>query len=138
MTLSEAKSLVVGSTVYHVSNKNADGTPQRWKVTSVKTWKTMPNRVKVGLKNGLRNYDSVSQDDLHLLMLHEPSPMRTFEKHKKNLKVDDNYVYSYGEPVAKIDDGKKEIVVDEFVSKTTSRHIGYVANQFGYSVVKTY
>ena len=138
MNLNEAKSLVVGSTVYHVTNTNADGSAQRWKVTSVKTWKTMPERVKVGLKYSMRNYDSVSQDHLHLLMLHEPSPIRKFEKYKENLKVDDNYVYSYGKPVAKIECEKRCVVVDEFVSKTTSRHINYVADQFNYTVLKNY
>jgi len=69
MTLNEAKSLVVGSTIHHATNKNADGTPQRWRVTSVKTWKRDSNRIRVGVKHGLRNYDQITESDLHLVRL---------------------------------------------------------------------
>ena len=132
MNLNEAKSLAVGSTVYYVISTNVDGTPQRWKVTSVKTWKTMPERVEVGLEShGL--WDLVSQDHLHL-MLHKPS----LKRYKEKLKVDDNYVYSYGKPVAKIDDENMCVVVDKYWSKSTSQHINYVADQFCYTVVKNY
>ena len=68
MTLEEAKSLTIGQTVYHTSKKNADGTPMRAKVTSVKTWKRDLERVEVHVKRGLyafacfneRNLDEIS------------------------------------------------------------------------------
>uniref|UniRef100_A0A6M3L671 Uncharacterized protein n=1 Tax=viral metagenome TaxID=1070528 RepID=A0A6M3L671_9ZZZZ len=56
MNIQEAKKLKSGSTVYHVTRKNADGTPMKARVTSVKTWKTRPNDVVVSVKHGLYEY----------------------------------------------------------------------------------
>ena len=56
MNIQEAKKLESGSTIYHVTRKNADGTPMRAKVTSVQTWKTRPNDVVVSVKRGLYEY----------------------------------------------------------------------------------
>ena len=56
MTLQQAKSLKHGDYVHHVSAKNADGTPQRFQVQSVKTWKTRPDDVLVCAKRGLKEY----------------------------------------------------------------------------------
>jgi len=64
--------------------------------------------------------------------------MRTFAKYKKNLKADQHFVYSYGSRVARIEFSKMQIVVDAFVSVTTSKHINYAAAQFGYVVIKNY
>lgn len=70
MTLEEAKSLKSGQIVYHVRNKNKDGTPQRWKVNGkVTTWKTFPERVYVSLKHGLYTHDHLTEDDLHLVTI---------------------------------------------------------------------
>lgn len=67
MTLDEAKSLRHGEMVHHVSRKNADGTPMRARVTSVKTWKTRPNEVEVHVKHGLYDYAVFSQYDINLI-----------------------------------------------------------------------
>jgi hypothetical protein len=64
MTLSEAKTLRNGAMVHHVTKKNADGTPMRAKVTSVRTWKTWPERVEVRVKHGLYDYATFTQDDI--------------------------------------------------------------------------
>lgn len=54
MTLEQAKTLTYGQHVHHVSVTNADGTPQRFKVTGkVKTWKTRPSEVRVPIKRGM-------------------------------------------------------------------------------------
>jgi hypothetical protein len=72
ITLEQAKKLSVGTILYHVENKNADGTPQRWKVNGkVKTWKRSPERVKVPLKHGLYDYDYLTEDCLNLVVLNE-------------------------------------------------------------------
>jgi hypothetical protein len=71
ITLEQAKGLRQGQTIYHVSNRNSDGTPQRWRVTNVKTWKRNPSRVQVGLKYGLRHYDTLREHDLDLVCLTE-------------------------------------------------------------------
>lgn len=73
ITLSQAKKLKHGQTLYHLAFKNADGTAQRWRVNGkVKTWKTQPNRVQVPIKHGLYNYDYLTEDTLHLVSLTEP------------------------------------------------------------------
>ncbi len=69
ITLEQAKGLRQGQTLYHVSHRNADGTPQRWKVTSVKTWKRNPSKVQVGLKYRLRYYDTMRESDLNFVCL---------------------------------------------------------------------
>lgn len=70
ITLEQAKSLYKGQVLHHVHNRNADGTPQRWRVNgAVKTWKRDPNRIRVPLKYGLYGYDYLTQDDLDLVCL---------------------------------------------------------------------
>lgn len=70
--LEDAKKLYIGQVIYHVHNRNADGSPQRWKVNGqVKTWKRSPDRIRVPLKHGLYSYDYLTEDDLHLACLTE-------------------------------------------------------------------
>ena len=70
LTLEQAKNLRYGQTLHHVTQKNRDGSAQRWRVNGrVKTWKRNPNRVQVPLKNGLRNFDYLTENDLHLVEL---------------------------------------------------------------------
>ena len=76
LTLEQAKGLAIGQTLYHVTNRNADGSPQRWRVNgAVKTWKRDQGRVRVPLKHGLYAYGHLTQDDLHLLCLTEGGAM---------------------------------------------------------------
>ena len=56
------------------------------------------------------------------------------EKHKKNLKVEEGRVYSYGTHVATI--REKELIVFGYWSQTTNKHINYVANEYGLEIVK--
>lgn len=51
-----------GQTLYLAGVFNSDGTPQRWRVTSIKTWKTRPNEFRLGLKHGLYTHDTADQD----------------------------------------------------------------------------
>lgn len=72
ITLEQAKALKYGTILYHVANKNADGTPQRWKVNGVpKIWKRSPERVRVPLKHGLYTYGYLTEEDLNLVSLSE-------------------------------------------------------------------
>ena len=64
MTLEVARSLKAGDYVYHVENKNADGTPMRALVTSVKKWIRNPARLEVHVKHGLRDYAVFTEDQL--------------------------------------------------------------------------
>lgn len=51
------------SVLYHKTLKNADRTPARYRVLSVKTWKKNP-RIVYSLKRGLYEYARVSDSDL--------------------------------------------------------------------------
>jgi len=64
MTLFTAKNLEKGQEIYHESAKNADGTPMRAKVTSVKTWKRTLQNVEVRYKRGMAEYGSFNQGEL--------------------------------------------------------------------------
>ena len=70
LTLEQAKGLKVGTTLYHIINRNSDGSAQRWKVSGkAQTWKHCSWRVKVPIKNGLRNCSYLTEDSLYLLSL---------------------------------------------------------------------
>jgi hypothetical protein len=57
ITLEQAKLLQPGTILNHSNaSHNADGTPARFKVTSVKTWKREPDRIQIRVKRGLREH----------------------------------------------------------------------------------
>ena len=64
ISLEQAKQLPQGSHIYHKELKNADGTPQKYKVTSVKTWVRKPNSVEVRVKRGLHEHYRLTASDL--------------------------------------------------------------------------
>ena len=47
-----------------------------------------------------------------------------------------NKVYSYETDVANIDHKDRTITPNKYYSMTTSKHINYVANEYGYKVNK--
>ena len=56
--------------VYSLYQKNADGTPQRWRVFgNVKRWKRDTDRIQVPIKHGLRSHDYLTNDSLDLVTL---------------------------------------------------------------------
>ena len=67
MNIKQAKQLTQGQLVYHVTKKNADGSPMRAKVTSIKTWKRSPERVEVRVKRGLYEYATFTENELDQL-----------------------------------------------------------------------
>lgn len=69
MTLSEAKSLKSGDYIHSITQKNADGTPMRARVTSVKTWKKRPGQVLIGYKHGMYDYGKLTEMDLPIFSI---------------------------------------------------------------------
>jgi len=63
-------------------------------------------------------------------------------RYKKNLKVEDDKIYSYNTLVARIERdyiiGQGRVVVLGYYSQTTSKHINHVAREKGLDVVKGY
>lgn len=85
ITLEQAKNLRQGTILYHIFNKNSDGSPQRWRVNGLpKTWKTRPSEVRVPVKYGLYSYDYLTQNELGLVCLQE-SEVHTGRKGEKGL-----------------------------------------------------
>jgi uncharacterized protein YdiU (UPF0061 family) len=67
ITREQALELKHGDVLEHVSLKNSDGTPQRWRVNgATRTWKTRPADFRVPIKRGLREYGILSPDTAHL------------------------------------------------------------------------
>lgn len=65
ITLEEAKNLTYRTVLHHNVYRNADGTPQRWRVNGKpKTWKTRPDEVRVPLKHGLYDYGYLTHENL--------------------------------------------------------------------------
>ena len=63
----------------------------------------------------------------------ETARAKKFKRYPKNLSYDDDYVYSYGTPVAKIENGTLKKL--GYWSVTTSKHINYAGQQLGLKVV---
>tara|TARA_R100001594_G_scaffold149891_1_gene209080 strand:+ start:501 stop:848 length:348 start_codon:yes stop_codon:yes gene_type:complete len=61
--------------------------------------------------------------------------MRKFDRYRENLRATDDHVYSYDTKVAVIDHSNKAIMPLGWYSVTTSKHINYVAYEYGYKVV---
>jgi len=53
-----------GKTIYHKTLVNSDGSPQRFKVTSVKTWVRRPDEYLIGLKRGLYEFYKIDKNQL--------------------------------------------------------------------------
>lgn len=52
--------------LWHVSLKNADGTPVRCRVNGVcKTWKTRPTEFRLPVKYGLKECFYITEDNAH-------------------------------------------------------------------------
>ena len=80
LTLDQAKSLTHGQIIYHVAARNADGTPQRWRVSGkVKTWKRSPERVEVPLKHGLYWHQHLTEGNLVSFCLTEDEAIKAPE-----------------------------------------------------------
>jgi len=71
-TREQVNGLKHGDILNHTFNRNADGTPTRWRVNGqVKTWKTRPTDYQVPLKHGLFSYGYLTPSAAHLLCLSE-------------------------------------------------------------------
>lgn len=69
MTLKQAKLLKQGDYVHHVTKLNADNTPMRAKVTSIKTWKRSPSKIVVSVKHGMYDYAKFNEYTLNEIAL---------------------------------------------------------------------
>ncbi len=61
--------------------------------------------------------------------------MRTFDKYKKNLKLEGDYIMSYNTQVAKIFWGQEVVELGKW-SSTTSKHVNYASKELGLTLIK--
>ena len=79
ITFEEAKELRIGQTLYHVTMRDANRTPSKWRVNGkVKLWKRSPWRIQVPISRGLyqHNYLNEGTINLGLLCLTEEEAMK--------------------------------------------------------------
>ena len=65
VTLNQAKNLKAGDIIHHRRLVNSDGTPQRYKVTSVHTWKTRPLDIEIRVKRGMYQYERIHNAEIY-------------------------------------------------------------------------
>ena len=66
-----------GTVLYHRTNVNRDGSPQRWRVTGmVKFWKTRPTHFKIPVKYGMYDSDYVTHENADEFSLDENDARR--------------------------------------------------------------
>lgn len=67
-----AKHLRHGDVLYHIVNRNADRTPQRWRVNGqIKLWKRRPDRFQVPLKHGMYSHGYLNEENCKSLRTQE-------------------------------------------------------------------
>ena len=77
LTLGQARNLRAGrTTIYSIDDRNSDGSAQRFKVLSVKTWKRDTSKILVTLKRGLREFVKINEDQLQYFSFIEPETLQ--------------------------------------------------------------
>lgn len=75
LTISDLPRITAHAKLYHLTARNADGTPLRYRMASVvKRWKTQPDRFRFSLKYGFsaRTIIITNEDELAALTLDSP------------------------------------------------------------------
>lgn len=62
--------------------------------------------------------------------------MRTFDKYKENLRLEGDRVYSYDTYVATVNMKERTLTQLGYWSKTTQKHINYVASELDLTIIK--
>ena len=62
--------------------------------------------------------------------------MMTFNKYKKNLKIDNGIVYSYNTAVARCNHNDSTLTQLGYWSVTTQKHINYAAKELCLTLIK--
>lgn len=60
------------------------------------------------------------------------------KRYFQNLRTDNKNIYSYETNVAAIDHDQKQVIIKNWYSVTTSKHINYIANLLNYQTIKLY
>lgn len=90
LTIEQAKTLKAGTILNNDNYQpNADGTPRRFKVTSVKTWKRDSGRIEIRVSRGLyEHYRWTEASFDYASITIQPDPFLTELLIQKHLKED--------------------------------------------------
>ena len=64
MDIKDMEGMKAGDYIHHKTLKNADNTPQRFKITSIKRLKRHPELILIGIKRGLYEYHKIHEFEL--------------------------------------------------------------------------
>lgn len=74
ITLDEAKALRLGTTLFHITARNADRTALRARVNgAVKLWKRDPSLFSIPMKHGIRSHFYLTPENLDEWSLTDPT-----------------------------------------------------------------
>ena len=62
--------------------------------------------------------------------------MRTFDRYKENLRLVEDKIYSYTTHVATVNMNDRTLTQLGYWSKTTQKHINYVASELDLNIIK--
>ena len=92
ITFEQAKELKHGTILYHVTDRNADDTPMRWRVNGqVRLWKTRPKDIEVPLKYGMKGYSYLNHTNLREFCLAERNAYIAGLRRKVNINSFGNH-----------------------------------------------
>lgn len=79
ITKTEAVITRTGRAILSVLHQNADGTPQRFRVSGrCKTWKTRPNEFRLPVKRGLYQHGYITHENAQDFVWEYASPLENF------------------------------------------------------------
>lgn len=72
ITKEQAMNLNNNAVIHHISDKNRDGTPVRWRVNGkCKIWKTRPEEFSLPIKYGLKVYGKLTHKNCDQFVMPE-------------------------------------------------------------------
>ena len=84
MNFSEAENLHRGQTLYHVREKNSDGSALRVRVNGrVRTWRRSPGKIQIPTKYGMYDSHTIDERELGQWTLEEPERVVVKRERKK-------------------------------------------------------
>lgn len=77
ITLEEARNLEYRQTIYNRYGRNADGSPERWRVNGkLKEWKNRPGEFRLPIKWGLKTGGYLTHQNAHMFTLTEEEAIK--------------------------------------------------------------
>lgn len=79
MTWEEARKLRIGDVVYHRTFRNADKTPQRWRINGKMQGSEKTGSARIPVKHGWRDYDYLTKANVHMVERTEEAAYNNYQ-----------------------------------------------------------